>query len=758
MIGVLLGISELDDPRKRAEQILRFDKTRLKKQILQTKTVIVHMDLDCFYVAVERRLNPMLRGKPVGLCQWSQQHASFHNLHYTQDRLIDTFGASTGGGPKGGGKGGPGGHNAGIIALSYEAKAAGVKRGMFLQDALRVCPDMLFVGIPTKFGKADTSFYKDAGSEVMGVLGEYGGTERVSIDEAYLDVTARSAEGFDEWVKRTSGDILASDAADRAEANATEIVGEPVEASKVKDEARLELGAGTTSTTGASTASRSSWHSRRDHIAALREELRRDFEAFCELCLTEDRLAVHGVPFFSDLKYSKEARQAAPGLLLLKDNKIGDLHKAGAAGGRQIGASLAATAASSTNTKEEQCEVKVSTTTFEAADLKAASPRLKKVKIDAEKVVPDVKKQAADDSDDDLIMFDEQGKRVDIESMTAVGKIKSSGVPPPSNPKLAKTEAQTDTTHKNASRSNGAPKPAQQKSSPLPADQDQAFFEELFEFYKLVNSMRICFEIQERVKKQLQLSCSLGVANTKCVSKIASGKHKPYKLSLVFPLGTPEFLNPLPIKDLRGYGQKLGKEICQKLSVATVGEVFAKKMRVLDEKLTHKVAQELGDACHGIDDNPVCARLLSKIVGTSKRWHTPQYLVDSNLRGWMDTLLADFVEKVAKEKTNHKRKPLQAVVSWKNVAGNDVSKTIAVEKLTKEFLLSDLLKGRDPILNLGFTAQRWVCLETGEAFKEEGGPAGGPSAHDESLFVERKCPRIGSLLNNHGFKTRTTSC
>ena len=48
-------------------------------------STIAHMDLDCFYVAVERRINPSLRGQPIGLCQWSQQLASSATKSFEED-------------------------------------------------------------------------------------------------------------------------------------------------------------------------------------------------------------------------------------------------------------------------------------------------------------------------------------------------------------------------------------------------------------------------------------------------------------------------------------------------------------------------------------------------------------------------------------------------------------------------------------------------------------------------------------------------
>ena len=74
--------------------------------------VVCHVDLDCFYVQVERQDDPTLVGKACAVVQ--------HN-------------AWSGGA---------------IIALSYEAKANGVKRNERGSDALKKCPGIALVTVP----------------------------------------------------------------------------------------------------------------------------------------------------------------------------------------------------------------------------------------------------------------------------------------------------------------------------------------------------------------------------------------------------------------------------------------------------------------------------------------------------------------------------------------------------------------------------------------------------------------------------------
>ncbi|XP_011096848.1 DNA polymerase eta isoform X1 [Sesamum indicum] len=115
--------------------------------------VIAHVDMDCFYVQVEQRKQPTLRGHPTAVVQYNSW--------------------------KGGG----------LIAVGYEARKYGVKRSMRGDEAKKVCPDIQLVQVPVARGKADLGVYRNAGSEVVSILSRKGRCERASIDEVYLDLT-----------------------------------------------------------------------------------------------------------------------------------------------------------------------------------------------------------------------------------------------------------------------------------------------------------------------------------------------------------------------------------------------------------------------------------------------------------------------------------------------------------------------------------------------------------------------------------------
>ena len=109
---------------------------------------ILHADLDAFYASVEQLDNPELRGKPVVV----------------------------GGSPTTRGV---------VAAASYEARAFSVRSAMPMHTAMQRCPQA--VRVSPRFGR-----YHEVSSQVMEIFRDTTDLiEPLSLDEAFLDVTAR---------------------------------------------------------------------------------------------------------------------------------------------------------------------------------------------------------------------------------------------------------------------------------------------------------------------------------------------------------------------------------------------------------------------------------------------------------------------------------------------------------------------------------------------------------------------------------------
>jgi len=113
---------------------------------MTTQKIIMHVDMDAFFVSVEEVLNPHLIGKPV----------------------------IVGGDPDGRGV---------VASASYKARERGVRSAMPLGEAKRICPGAIFL-------RGSLRVYAEFSDRIMKILRSYTpAVEPVSVDEAYLDIT-----------------------------------------------------------------------------------------------------------------------------------------------------------------------------------------------------------------------------------------------------------------------------------------------------------------------------------------------------------------------------------------------------------------------------------------------------------------------------------------------------------------------------------------------------------------------------------------
>jgi DNA polymerase-4 len=106
--------------------------------------------------------------------------------------------------------------------------------------------------------------------------------------------------------------------------------------------------------------------------------------------------------------------------------------------------------------------------------------------------------------------------------------------------------------------------------------------------------------VQAAVRGATSLSCSLGVASSKVVAKIASDRRKPGGLCVV-PAGRESaFLAPFDIRRLPGVGPR-SEERLRALSIETVGALALLTDEELKRVLPGKVGRLLRDRARGID-------------------------------------------------------------------------------------------------------------------------------------------------------------
>lgn len=111
----------------------------------------IHIDMDCFYAAIEERENPSLMGKPVAVGGTSRRGV--------------------------------------ICAANYEARKFGCHSAMPGFKALQLCPELIM--LPVRF-----DLYRSESARIRAIMGRFTDKiEPLSLDEAYLDLSHWSSEG-----------------------------------------------------------------------------------------------------------------------------------------------------------------------------------------------------------------------------------------------------------------------------------------------------------------------------------------------------------------------------------------------------------------------------------------------------------------------------------------------------------------------------------------------------------------------------------
>ena len=146
-----------------------------------------------------------------------------------------------------------------------------------------------------------------------------------------------------------------------------------------------------------------------------------------------------------------------------------------------------------------------------------------------------------------------------------------------------------------------------------PLSLDEAFLDVTASVGLFGTPSEIATKVRRRIRDELRLPASAGIAEVKFAAKIASDFAKPDGQREV-PLGsTRAFLAPLPVWRLWGVGPKTEEQLAR-LGLKTIGELAEKEPRWLIERLGSG-GQHLWELSQGVDSRPVVADREAKSVG-----------------------------------------------------------------------------------------------------------------------------------------------
>jgi DNA polymerase-4 len=106
--------------------------------------------------------------------------------------------------------------------------------------------------------------------------------------------------------------------------------------------------------------------------------------------------------------------------------------------------------------------------------------------------------------------------------------------------------------------------------------------------------------VQTAVRGTTRLTCSLGVATSKVVAKVASDRRKPGGITVVLPGREAAFLGPLAVRKLPGVGPRSAERLAR-AGIETVGALAALDDDALRTLMPGKVGRLLRDRARGVD-------------------------------------------------------------------------------------------------------------------------------------------------------------
>jgi len=157
-----------------------------------------------------------------------------------------------------------------------------------------------------------------------------------------------------------------------------------------------------------------------------------------------------------------------------------------------------------------------------------------------------------------------------------------------------------------------------------PLSLDEAFLDVRGALHGRVQPRDLAAEIRHRILEQEDLTCSVGVATSKFLAKLATERAKPRPtrsgpefgsgVFVVEPGSELEFLHPMPVRNLWGVGPATGAKL-SRIGIETVGDLAAQPEARLMASLGRAQGRHLHLLSHAIDERPVTVVRGMKSVG-----------------------------------------------------------------------------------------------------------------------------------------------
>jgi DNA polymerase-4 len=150
-----------------------------------------------------------------------------------------------------------------------------------------------------------------------------------------------------------------------------------------------------------------------------------------------------------------------------------------------------------------------------------------------------------------------------------------------------------------------------------PLSLDEAFLDVTGAKRLLGDGREIAKQIRAKVEASEGITCSVGIATTKFIAKLASGRCKPNGMLEIAEDRVLEFLHPLPVNAIWGVGPKTNEEL-QKLGLRTVADIANTPRQTLIRALGEVAGASLYELSWGRDYRDVEPEEVDKSISAAE--------------------------------------------------------------------------------------------------------------------------------------------
>ena len=280
---------------------------------------------------------------------------------------------------------------------------------------------------------------------------------------------------------------------------------------------------------------------------------------------------------------------------------------------------------------------------------------------------------------------------------------------------------------------------------------DEAFMDVRGSTHLLGPPSSIAKKLRERVRTEIGLPVSVGVASSKFLAKVASARAKPDGLVVVMPGSELDFLHPLPVEAMWGVGAVTARHL-REYGVATIGELAEIPVTSLSAALGPGAGRALHALSWNHDPRPVRSGRRAGSVGSQQA--LGRGLTDPDELAVVVLGLADRIGRRLRAKNRHGstvsvriRFPGPRNVSRSHTLASPTSSTMALSNLGIALVDRAVAGETDPVTLVGMsvsnlTTDAYVQLELavdeGDVLRSGSAAALRRRALDESVDAVRE--------------------